>query len=184
MNKSIVPILIFCLSFTSFFAQSEQDTKDFIVENINSNPPKANYENFAFFKENILEQHIQEFTQGKLTNTEINYMFVFGQDCHTGNDTQGSVWLSVAETIDMRGITKISTTRRTGKDNYYSINIYLSNEYFAKKYKFMMNKAEYESLLKMEILISDNSEIAIKLKKALIHLGKLKGIQIADGDLF
>jgi hypothetical protein len=184
MKTYFLTIIVSIFLSNNSFAQSEKDTKDFIVENINSNPPKANYENFAFFRDNILEEHVKEFTQNTLFNTELDNLFIFAQDCHTGSDTSGNVWLSIAESIDIRGITKISTTRKTGKDNYYSINVYLSGNYFSKKYKYLMNKAEYDSLLKMEILISDNSEIAKKLKKAIIHLGKLKGVTIADGDLF
>jgi hypothetical protein len=184
MRNFILLILTFTLSSNLSFAQTEQDTKDFIVENINGNPPKANYENFGFFKDNILEQHVKVFTERALSYDELNNVFIFAQDCHTGSDTSGNVWLSVAETIDIRDISKISTTRKTGKDNYYSINVYLSGKYFSKKYEYLMKKSTYGSLLKMEILISDNSDVANKLKKAFIHLGKLKGIKIVDGDLF
>jgi hypothetical protein len=180
--RKITIITVFC--FVQFcFAQTEKDTKDFIIENINGNPPKANYENFVFF-DDILPQHIKELTGKQMSNDEIQNVFIFGQDLHTGSDTRGGVWLSTAETVDIRDIVKVSINRQTGRENYYVINVYIGDKYYSKKYEYMMSKGEYKPLLKMEILIADDSALAGKLKKAIIHLGKLKGVSITDGDMF
>ena len=183
--KSILSMLILAfVLITNSFSQSAQDTKDFIREKIEANNPIPSYDNYAIF-ENILKPDADYLAGKKLTNEEFNHLFIYGRECHMDDNPSSGVWLTVAECIDFRGITKVSTTRNTGKYNYYSIRVYISGNYHAKKYYHVTGEeAKWEYLPYMEILIGDNAEAANKIKKAIIHLGESYGISIKDGDLF
>jgi hypothetical protein len=184
MKRTLSTLLLGFVLITNSFAQSAQDTKDFIREKIDANDPIPSYDNFVFF-ENILKPDADHLAGKKLTDEEFKHLFIYGRECHINDNRSSGIWLTVAECIDVRGITKVSTTRNTGKDNYYSIKVYLSGEYYAKKYYHGMGEdAKWEYLPHMEILIGDNAEAANKIKKAIIHLGQVYGITIKDGDLF
>jgi hypothetical protein len=184
MRHILITLLTINFINTFSFAQTAQDTKDFIRENIEANNPIPSYDNFVFF-ENILKPDADQLAGKKLSDDEFKYLFIYGRECHLGDDHSGGIWLTIAECVDIRGITKVSTVRNTGKDSYYSIKVYLSGEYYSKKYdRGLGEDAKWLYLSNMEILIGDNSDAALKIKKAIIHLGKVYGITIKDGDLF
>lgn len=177
-------ILVFLLLSLKALSQSEQDTKDFIIENVTSNNPIPSYKNGVFFQNNILKLDANDLAGKILTEDEFNNIFIYARDCFT-DETQTHCWLTKAETIDIRAITKVSTTKFTGENNYYSINVYITSAYYAKGYSQSGNeKSKYNYLSKMVILIADNTEVVKKIKKAIIHLGLLNGITVTDGDLF
>ena len=182
--KKVLTILLFGLILIgNSFAQSAQDTKDFIRENIDANELPS-YDNFVFF-ENILKSDADYLAGKTLTKDEFEHLFICGRECHLNDNRSSGIWLTVAECIDIRDISKVSTTRNTGTDNYYSIKVYLSGKYYAKKYNHSMGQdAKWEYLPHMEIFIGDNAEAASKIKKAIIHLGTVYGITIKDGDFF
>ncbi len=182
MKTILTTLLLGVVLTTSSFAQSTQDTKDFIREKIDANNPIPSYDNFVFF-ENILKGDASYFAGKELTDEEFKHLFIYGRECHNSENLSSGIWLTVAECIDARGITKVSTTRNTGEDNYYSIKVYLSGEYYAKEYG-NTGVAKWEYLPHMEILIGDNAEAANKIKKAIIHLGQVYGVTVKDGDIF
>lgn len=183
--KKHISVLVFLLALHNLsIGQTLQDTKDYVSEKIDAYDPIPNYDNFTFFQ-NIIPVDASELAGKKLSEEELKNLFIYGRECHTQDNKSSGVWLTVAEVIDMRGITKVSTTKFTNKYTYYSINVYLSGEYYAKKYsKTASGQPEHKSLDKMEILVNCSSEIAEKIKTAIIHLGKLSGATVKDGDIF
>lgn len=177
-------VLALLLTPITLLGQSAEDTKDFIREKIEANNPIPSYDNFAFF-ENILKPDADYFAGKTLSDEEFKYLFIYARECHFTDDHSSGVWLTVAESIDIRGITKVSTTKKTGEHSFYSIKVYLSGNYHAKSYSApIRGEEEWEYLPHMEILIGNNSEAAAKIKKGIIHLGKVYDITIKDGDLF
>ena len=89
------------------------------------------------------------------------------------------------ESIDIRDVTKVSTTKQD--DNNYLISLYLSGKFHSVRFvrDNVTNETKKKNYLDgIKIQIGSNKEVAIKFKKAIIHLGKLKGITVKDGDLF
>lgn len=185
MKKKI--ILTFGLLFlvkSSAFSQTLQDTKDFIIEKVTSNNPLSNHINYIFFQ-NILESGANKLAGKKLSKDEFDNIFIYSYEVYSGKHNENWMW-SIAQVIDIRDVKKVSTTKTTGKYNFYTINVYIGNNFYSKNYNnnLMSDSPEYKYLDKMEIIVSDNKETVEKIKKAIIHLAKLKGANVIDGDLF
>lgn len=164
----------------NLYGQTKQETKDFIIEKVTVNSPLENYHSYIFFQ-NIFEKDANKLAGKALTKEEFNNIFIFAIDIYSDKDNSESI----AEVIDIRDITKVSTTRIVEKINYYIVTVYIGNKYYSKKYEYSSHSGdEYRYLKKMEILISDNKETALKIKKAIIHLAKLYGANAKDGDFF
>jgi hypothetical protein len=178
--------IVFMIAITmpiKSFSQSEIDTKEFITEKFNENYLDLYSPAFMFFSNNILKIDAETFANRKLTDIEFQNLFCYGFDLEVGQ--YESEVLSFAETIDIRDITKVSTTKQD--DNNFLVSVYLSGKFPSVRYLKNSNSKEVkikEYLPKMKIQLGSNREAALQIKKAIIHLGKLKGISIKDGDLF
>ncbi len=118
-----------------------------------------------------------------MTDTEFPFFFCYAFDLEIGE--YESEILSFAETVDIRDITKVSTTLQD--DGNFLISVYLSGKYPSVRYLKNSNTKEIrikEYLPKMKIQLGSNREASLQIKKALIHLGKINNISIKDGDLF
>lgn len=172
----------------AIFGQTAQDAKDYISEKVGGSNPLPNYGNHVFFSDNILLSDAENLAGRKLSADEFKYLFIYMRDIFT--DGSKRKWaFAVAESVDIRGITKVSTTRNTGDtrdDNYCTITVYLDGNRLAKQYghSSVDNQKKYESISKMEILISDDYNIATNIKLAIIKMGDIYGILIKDGDKF
>lgn len=113
-------------------------------------------------------------------------IFLYGIEAHRGQGLSGDIWLVEAQTIDLRSIKKITTMRVPDKNrNYYKIILSIKGGYLSTKYSQAFNNdPKIEPLEQLQILISDNREAAIKIKKAFIDLGSKLGININDGDYY
>lgn len=170
---------------TSFLnAQSMQDTKDYVKELVDNNTPLSNYQNALFFKENIVKSDADDIAGKNLSYEEYNNIIIYMREVFY-EGRKGWLW-SVGETADLRDFDKIMIRKSQNKDKYaYYIVVYLKGKYHKKKYNHVKGSPkEYKPLDKIEILIGDDYETAKKIKKALIHLGKLSGSEVRDGDLF
>lgn len=185
MKIQIVILLLLLLFSISINAQSIKDTKDFIVEKVDANDPISSYDNAIFFNESILKTDANKLAGKILSESEFKHIFIYATDCYF-DGTRKKWWLTTAHIIDVRDITKVSTTRNTGDDNYYIISVYIGHDYFATDYSKLANKdkPDHKYLSKMEIAISDNSIAAEKIKKAIIHLSHSYGGKAKDGDIF
>jgi hypothetical protein len=185
-NIKTVLILFLTLGILSFIPnnQTAQDSKDFLKEKIAASNPIPSYNNFVYFND-ILKYDAEFFAGIKLTDEQFKHLFIYGRECHMNENRSSNIWMTTAEVIDIRGITKVSVTRVTSKHNVCEIKVYLSGGYLSKKYtKAMGQDAKWESIPHMMILIGDNEDLANKIKKAIIHLGQFYGVQIKDGDLY
>lgn len=185
MSFNFKLFLVFIFTITSSFAysQNEKDTKEFIIEKYSENFLEIYSPSFIFFSNNILKVDGESLADRKLTDEEFNNIFICGSDIEVG--TTKSQIISFSESIDIRDITKVSTTKQDNND--YLISIYLSGKF--QSVRLVHNSLNDETkkknyLDRMKIQIGSNKEVAIQLKKAIIHLGKIKGITIKDGDLF
>lgn len=183
MRTTLFLLSLICLTQFKVHAQTIQDTKDFIIEQVKANEPHVNYKTAIFFND-ILKSDAERISNKALSQQEFENIFIYMRDVFW-NSNHDNVMFTIANIIDIRDIVKVSTTRNTGKSNYYNVSVYIGNNFYAKEYVDMKDKPEaWNYLQKMEILIADNNDTAQKIKKAIILLGKLKGIAIKDGDLF
>ena len=165
---------------TCGFSQSDKDTKEFIVENYKQNVPTEIAPSYIFFSLNILKSNADGFANRDLSGLDFANIFIFASDIHIG-----STILSFSETIDIRDITKVSTIKQSNGN--FIISVYVGNNYPSIREVINSDKGEKkrkENIPAMKIQISDNEQAALKIKKAIIHLGKIRNIQIKDGDLF
>lgn len=178
----LITLLVVLASFTQQESTSTQDYKDQVIELIKANPPLSNYKNYCFFQ-NILPNDANNLTGETLTQDQRDHLFIFAYDVFT--DDLSSWRFSVSNAIDLRGVTKISTVRHTGTDNYYSINVYISDLYLAKKSTrgVFDTQRTYTSIVgSFEVTISDNADAAGKIKNDLINICASYGVKVKDGD--
>jgi hypothetical protein len=181
--KKLIYLLIFLSSSLFSQAQSSNDTKDFISEQIKANSPMSNYKNGVFFENDILKFDAERISDRTLSDDDLKNIFIFMYDVFNNSGTNNL--FTVAHIIDIRDIVKVSTTKVSDKNSYYKISVYIGNKYYAKEYENLKIKpASWKYIDKMEILIGDNYEASQKIKKAIIYLGKIQGVTIKDGDLF
>lgn len=183
MIKKLLFSLFLTFSIAICFGQTQADTEDYIIEQIQSNSPIPSYKNAIFFK-NILQSDAERIGGKKFSQDELSNLFIYLRDCYLDDNRTNWGW-TVAQIIDIRDIYKVSTVKTTEKFSYYTITVYVRGNYYAKEYESLKTgKKDWKYLDKMQILISDNLDAAQKIKKAIIHLGELKNTTIKDGELF
>lgn len=184
MKKYILLFFLIATTHNLTIAQSLKDTKDFLKNIIGVSEPLPNYDNAMLFFEDVLKSDADRLSGKTLTQEEYENIIIFGRDVYM-NGREG--WLfSHAECADLRDLDKVSIIKSENKGKYaYVIVVYFKGNYYKKKYVRTMNsQPKYEYLEKMNILINNDYEVALKIKKAIIHIGKLYGITVRDGDLF
>jgi hypothetical protein len=180
---------MFCFALnTLVYSQSKldsiQDSKDFIEEKVKSSAALPGYVNHVFFQ-NILRIDADTLANRRLSDDEFKYLFIYGYDYYFDEYKTKWGW-SNAWAFDIRGITKVSTTRvAVGEYYYYQISIYLSGLYFANQHaKHSGPSTTNKYVSKVDITIGDDAQLAIQIKKAIIRLSGLYGIKVRDGDQF
>jgi hypothetical protein len=183
--KRVTIITVLILSASLLIGQSLQDSKDFIYEKIGASPPLSNYSNRIFFSSNILRSDAENLAGRKLNEDEFKHLFIYIRDVYMDESMKGWAW-SVAECVDIRGITKISATRVTSEFIYNKITVYMDNRYLSNRWSKSVasNQSKNEEMTKMEILISDDTNLANNIKRAIIKMGSYYGVSIKDGDSF
>lgn len=153
MLRNVI-ILVSCLIATTIHGQTVEDTKDFLKENIMLNSPMKNYDNIVLFEDDVLKVHAEQLAGKQLTASEYSNIFIFGQDVYL-NDRSGSAF-SIAQVIDIRDISKVTTVRAYGQYPHYVISLYLRNNFHSTEYSKVLGEIERKSILKMDILVSDD----------------------------
>lgn len=175
------------LACFSISAQSVLDTKEFLEENIEGNDALDAYQNSFFYDGNILIGDANSLVNKRLTDSEFEHLIIYFRDMYF-DGSRNRWWASKSEAVDVRGITKVSTTKKTDADygSYYIVNVYTNSTYISIKSTDISPKGglEYENISKMQILLSDDKNLALKIKKAILHLVKIAGGNATDGDLF
>lgn len=182
--KKIGSILGLLLFVSAIFGQTLQDSKDFISEKIGASNPLPNYDNNTFFSSDILREDAEMLVNRKVSDDEFEHLFIYMRDVYLDETRNKWAW-TVAECLDIRGAIKVSATRVTAKDSYYNVTIYMNKDYLSKRYsKSSGANKRHEDMTKMEILISDDFEVANNIKKAIIKMGQFYNVSIRDGDKF
>lgn len=188
VNKIFRKFLIIGILFLSTltFSQSTQDLKEYIKSNITRYPSGENIRNYAIFKDDILQLHLQLFTGKEITDDVFPYIFIFGAEIHKGNSILNEVQAEFVATIDLRAIRKIETLQNPkSKPPNSKLLLYLREGFLSKAFYKEENNEEVKDLGGiMEITIENNESVTKKLKKAFIKLGENLNINIKDGDLF
>ena len=73
--KSIYLLIFFCF-FQLSQAQSVNDTKDFIAEQIKANAPMSNYKNGVFFENNVIKYDAERISNRTLNDTDFKNIFI------------------------------------------------------------------------------------------------------------
>lgn len=184
--KKILIILMILIPGKNF-SQSIEDIKDYITERIDANDPTGSYDNYSLFNNDVLKIHAEGLIGRSISDTEFEHLFVYGFELHNSLDKSGVILITQAEIIDFRGVIKVSTSRMGNNNNgyYFKVSLYLEPNYLKVKYlETLSGGSENSRIDKLEILISDNQDAAIKIKKAFMKLGELIGVNIKDGDYF
>jgi hypothetical protein len=189
MKQRIIILSLLSASMVfSISAQTIQDTKDFIKEQIEANFALPSYRNQIFFNTCLLKNDADNLSGITLSNDQFENIFISGRSCYT-DDRCTNKWLQSAESTDIRDIKKITVTKQSLGQTYplfgYYIRLYSGNNNKSTRYELAINSnPRWFQIEKVEIIIADNPDAAQKLKKAFIYLGKLQGITIIDGDYF
>lgn len=184
MKHTIIILSFLAISYNSY-TQSITDIKEYINEIIKSNDPISSYDNFSFFKDDILKMHAQKLIGESLSDDVFEHLFIYGLDAYIGENKTGNAWLSEAQSIDIRGMKKIATQRVKDKNRYYyKVIIYVKPNYLGKKYQKTSSIEEVINVDKISILLADNADAVLRVKKAFFKLGELLGLEVIDGDFF
>jgi len=185
-NFKILFVIAFFLVTNFSISQNIDDIKEYISIQIDTYNPIRSYDNYAMFKNDIIDTHVEVFAGEKVEYDVYENIFIYGVEAHKGEDLNGEIWLTEAQTIDLRAINKITTVRVPDKNRfYYKIILHLKDGYLRKKYSQSFdNPAKISRLESLNILIADNNLIAKKIKIAFIDLGKRIGVNIEDGDYY
>ena len=117
----------------------------------------------------------------KLSIDELYCLFFYTRDCFRKPYKENENYLFVGGLIDIRGVTNISTTRKGGDNGFYfNISLKLSGNYLSRRCFDVYGEKKNDEIAEMEILVKDDAVIAKKIKEAIIHLGKLYGVEIKD----
>lgn len=186
MKKNIIILGLIIFNFINVYSQTLEDTKDFIKEIVDNNKPMSNYDTSVMFNKNLMKFDAEKLAGKKLTNDEFENIIISGRDVYY-RERNGWLW-TCAETADIRDLEKVSIQKSQDKsgDEYFVVNVYLAGNFQKNFYNRtkIMEQAENKYLERMRFFIGGDITLAIKVKKAIIHLGKLKGIAVRDGDLF
>jgi hypothetical protein len=170
---------------SNHLGQNFQDLKDYISEKIKASSPLPNHANNIFFSNNILRSDAESLVGRKLSEDEFNYLFIYVRDVYFDESREKWAW-AVAECLDIRGITKVTATRITGDDNYCKITLYMNGHHLSKVWSKSIagNQPSHKDISKMEIMISDDINLANSIKRAIISMCEHYGISVSDGDKF
>ncbi|HKM93153.1 MAG TPA: hypothetical protein VJY41_05835 [Prolixibacteraceae bacterium] len=181
--KKILFLSIFLIFSIVSFAQSQQDYKDYLIENIEGNPALDNYKLYVFFNINILKEDAEYMAGRNLSSDQFSNLFIYGYEIYRTNK-KSQLMGQAFKCIDMSGIKKVSTYQDNfqGK-KFYVVKIYMNNGYLSTSGSpdvRIENKYEHEIKLNCKQVTAEN------IKKSILKLAKMNGASDAyDGnDLF
>jgi len=180
--KYFIGTTLFFVTIFSINAQTIEETREYLVERITANPPSSNYKNYVFMKGHVIKIDASNLVNESLSEDKFENILIVARELY---DRGGNLAFTVFESIDIAGAEKISLIKRTDGGGYYEISIKRKYGYLCKeKYTDVLGKREFKDLDKMTILIGNDYESAAKIKKAIIHFAKLRGVELKDVDLF
>ena len=87
------------------------------------------------FLEAFLPPDANHLAGKNLSQSELDNLFIYGRECHITNDRTSVIWLTYADVIDFRAVSKVSTTKVTGDSPYYAVTLYFDAGSFSNVYK-------------------------------------------------
>jgi|GEM_PF-4854559 len=190
MKTFFTILIIFGLfSCNSVSSQSLQDTKDYINEKIEANPPLGNIVNKVWFKDDINLEFLSYVLGIQATEDYLSDdLIIFCRTQYSGSNRSKFLFANYF-TFHIGDISKVSISPNTTiKDaTAYNINLYLVEKPLAVKFvEYSIGDNEYHLDFgrKIDIIIGGDESLAKKLKSAFIHFGSLYKITIKDGDVF
>jgi hypothetical protein len=165
MKKSIILILLlFCYTYT-VRGQNFQETISFLEATISSYPPLTNYK-----------------TKFELPDeTEEDY-FIYEKE--VSNNFGGWAY-TISNAVLIKDIESIILVREVQDAGVFHCIKLKLKENSKSNYFTTGNSGNSGGYLEnLKICIPENEKIAEKIKKAIVHLGELKGVEIKDLDMF
>lgn len=169
MKNIIILVLITLMCSQYISSQSLEDTIDFLEYAVDSNPPFDNFE-----------------TKLKVFNSKDevgNERFVYVLKML---DDSNSLLNSKISTIYIKEIKNIILEESMYESQRkYSLRLGLKTDKESKSFTVVYNGETHTSKVnELIILLPYNNNIVVKVKKAIMHLGKLNGIKVKDLDMF
>lgn len=164
------------------FSQTKQETKDFIKREVETNSAKGVSFSYAYFKEDLSKEETEQLIQTTLLSDVYNNMFLIKRKRYYPAEFEGAE----VHIIDIRDIVTISIDEYAS--NKLWIRIYIRHKhsinagytyYESSKKGYKNDRKIDDPAISIEV---NNRESAQRIKKAIIHLGKLYGITVTDGD--
>lgn len=178
MKRNILIFCIITLFSAQSFSQTIQETKDFIKREVETNSAKGTDFSYAYFKEDLSKEEAEQLIQTTLPPNVYNNMFLIKRKRYYPAAFEGIE----VDIIDIKDMITISI------DEYAPNNLWI--RIYINKHSINVGYTYYESSKKgyhrsddpaISIGI-DNRGSALRIKKAIIHLGKLYGVTVTDED--
>lgn len=188
--KKLVFLIIF-FAFSSFsYSQNVRETQAFLIENIENNPPKAVFgQNGVLFKFNIDRGLLNELLGYPISNDYMDHVFIYSY-MEYFDQAKRRLLFAKNHVFDIRSIKRITTSVNSqGSEKASVITLYVNKNY--KNIPRMIyqpapdgSKYSRRDLSEVKILVNYDPSLVSRIKKAIIHLGNLNGVEIQDADYF
>jgi hypothetical protein len=171
--------IIFLFSFCSGFAQTIEQTKQYIMGKIESFPPIGSRTE-ALFADGALYGDAKNFTGVDFDKEIQSRLLIYVNTYIVDNQPFGSI----VYTFDVKGISTLNVSTELGNDGYtkYNVlNIHIKSRYICRS-RVGKRDSQYKSLIQIPLNLS--IEELEKLKSSFIHLSILYGGNPVLDDLF
>jgi len=176
MKKTILASIILIFSF-DVFAQTIQDYKEFIKDNIEAAPPLSNYINIVYFGSMLDKSVANNVTGNSLSDDEFNNLFIYGYDIYVNGNKVNKAW-STFYSCDLRRIRKVSVV---DAESEIQVILYFQSGYLCTAFT-TPNTFKYQD--NINIGLKTAKKTAENIKIAIIRLAELSGAgKVSDGNL-
>jgi hypothetical protein len=169
-------ILITLIISQNVFAQSIQDYKEYIKDNVEAAPPLNNYMNLIYFGTMLDQSLANRITNKSLSYDEYSNLFVYGYDIFMNANKVNKAW-STFYSCDLRKIRKATVIEA---ESEIQIIIYLQVGYSCTEYS---TPSTFKYRDNINIGLKTSKKTAENIKNAIIKLAELSGAgPVLDGN--
>jgi anaerobic selenocysteine-containing dehydrogenase len=188
--KKMIFIILFLVISTSTFSQNSRETQTFLIESIENNPPKAVFaQNGIMFRYNTDRSLLNELMGYQISNDYLDHVFIYSY-MEYYDQSKRRLLFAKNHIFDIRSISRITTSvnsQGSAKASVITLHLRSSNSNKARViYQPAPDGSKYSrrDLSEVKILINYDPSLVSRIKKAIIHLGNLNGVEIQDADYF
>ena len=188
--KKMIFIILFLVISTSTFSQNSRETQTFLIESIENNPPKAVFaQNGNKFRYNTDRSLLNELMGYQISNDYLDHVFIYSY-MEYYDQSKRRLLFAKNHIFDIRSISRITTSVNSlgsAKASVITLHLRSSNSNKARViYQPAPDGSKYSrrDLSEVKILINYDPSLVSRIKKAIIHLGNLNGVEIQDADYF